>query len=48
MFSEEHKNKRATSALTFLTRYSEQGDGFLGQIVTGDETWEFHLTPESK
>jgi hypothetical protein len=44
MLSEEHKKKRAASALTFLTRYSEQGDGFLSQIVTGDETWVSHLT----
>ena len=47
MLSEEHKKKRAASALTFLTRCSEQGDGFLSQIVTGDETWVCHLTPES-
>ena len=47
-FSEEHRNKRAASALTFLTRYSEQGDGLLSQIVTADETWVSHLTPESK
>jgi hypothetical protein len=48
MLSEEHKKKWAASALTFLTQYSEQGDGFLSQIVTGDETWVSHLTPESK
>ena len=34
MLSEEHKKKRAASAFTFLTRYSEQGDGRLSQIVT--------------
>ena len=48
MLSEERKKKRAASALTFVTRYSEQGDGFLSQIVTGDQTWVSHLTPESK
>jgi hypothetical protein len=26
----------------------EEGDEFLGSIVTGDETWLFHHTPESK
>jgi hypothetical protein len=29
MLSQEHKKKRASSASTFLTRYSDQGDGFL-------------------
>ena len=38
MLSEEHLKKRTSSALTFLTRCSKQGDGFLSQIVTGDET----------
>ena len=48
MLSEEHKKKRAASALIFLVRYSEQGDRFLSQIVKDDETWVSHLTPESK
>ena len=46
IFSKAHKKKRAASALTFLTRYSEQGDGFLSHIVTGDEIWVSQLTPE--
>jgi hypothetical protein len=36
------------SALKFLTRYAQEGDEFLDSIVTGDETWVFHDTPESK
>jgi hypothetical protein len=44
----EHKKKRAASALTFHTLYSEQGNGFLSQIITGDKTWVSHLTPELK
>lgn len=35
------------AALTFVTHYTE-GDEFLDSIVTGDETWVFHHTPESK
>jgi hypothetical protein len=35
-------------ALMFLTRYAQEGDKFLDAIVTGDETWGFHHTPESK
>jgi hypothetical protein len=47
MLPEEHKTKRAGSALTFLTRFTKQ-DEFLSHIVTGDETWVSHVTPESK
>jgi hypothetical protein len=36
------------SALKFLTRYAQEGDEFLGSIVTGDETFRLvsneHLT----
>jgi histone-lysine N-methyltransferase SETMAR len=46
--TEEHKMKRRASALAFLTRYREQEDDFLNQIVTGDETWVSHTTPETK
>lgn len=48
MLTEEHKTKRVCSALTFLERYHEEGDDFLSQIVTGDETWVAYVTPESK
>jgi hypothetical protein len=44
----DHKTKRMGSALKFLTRYAEEGDEFLDSIVTGDEIWGFHYTPESK
>jgi hypothetical protein len=48
MLSEEHKKTWAASALTFLTRCSEKGDGVFSQIVTGDETGVSSLTPQSK
>ncbi|GFU24275.1 mariner Mos1 transposase [Trichonephila clavipes] len=35
-------------ALDFLDRYHKEGDQFLERIVTGDETWVSHITPESK
>ncbi|KFM59453.1 Neuronal acetylcholine receptor subunit beta-3, partial [Stegodyphus mimosarum] len=41
MLTAVHKTKRLGSALTFLTRYSDEGENFLNQIVTGDETWEW-------
>jgi len=40
--------KRLDSALKFLSHYAQEGDEFLDSIVTGDETWVFHHTPESK
>ena len=48
MLTEEHKLKRQASALDFLTGYSEEDDNFLCRVVTGDETWVSHATPESK
>jgi hypothetical protein len=37
-----------SSALKFLTRYSQEGDELLNSILTGDEKWGFHHPPESK
>jgi [histone H3]-lysine36 N-dimethyltransferase SETMAR len=48
MLTDVHKTKRLGSSLTFLTRYSEEGNEFLSKIVTDDETWVCHVTPESK
>jgi hypothetical protein len=31
-----------------LDRYHRDGDKFLDRVVTGDETWVSHFTPESK
>ena len=48
MLTEEHRLKRQAIALDFLTRNSEEGDNFLSCVVTGDERWVLHTTPESK
>jgi hypothetical protein len=48
MLTDNHKTKGMGSALKFLTRYAREGDEFVDPIVTGDETWVFHHTPESK
>ncbi|GFR05332.1 uncharacterized protein TNCT_255141 [Trichonephila clavata] len=48
MLTEEHKKKRMGSALDFLARYAEAGEKILHNIVTDDETWVYHHTPESK
>jgi hypothetical protein len=44
----QSQTKRVGSALKFLTRYAQEGNEFLDSIVTGNETWGFHHTPESK
>jgi hypothetical protein len=31
-----------------LPHYEEQGQAFLSRTVTGDETWVYHYTPQSK
>jgi hypothetical protein len=36
------------SSLMLLQRYEEHGEAFLSRIVTGDETWVFHYSPEGK
>ncbi|GBM35103.1 hypothetical protein AVEN_15193-1 [Araneus ventricosus] len=48
MLTDVHKTKGLSSALTFFTRYSEEGNDFLNKIVTGDESSICHVTPESK
>jgi transposase len=48
MLADDHKKKRMCAALTFLECYHRDRDKFLNHIVTGDETWVSHFTPESK
>jgi hypothetical protein len=48
MLTDNHKTKRMGSALKFLTPYAHEADEFVDPIVTGDETWGFHHTPEPK
>ncbi|GBM73885.1 hypothetical protein AVEN_40147-1 [Araneus ventricosus] len=48
MLTDVHETKRLGSALTFFTQYSEDDYEFSNKIVTGDETWVCHATPESK
>jgi len=46
--TEELKCKRLDVCSRHLAHYHEEGDNFLQQIVTGDETWIHHYEPESK
>jgi hypothetical protein len=46
--TDQHKKTRMGSSLMLLRRYEEHGEAFLSRIVTGDKTYVFHYTPESK
>ena len=46
--TEECKRRRLDVCSRHLAHYREEGDNFLQQIVTGDETWIHHYEPESK
>ncbi|XP_035210768.1 histone-lysine N-methyltransferase SETMAR-like [Stegodyphus dumicola] len=48
LLTEEHKEKRFESAFAFLQRYQTEGNEFGVIIVTGDETWIHHFSPETK
>jgi hypothetical protein len=48
LLNDLNKAKRMTTSLQHLQRYSEEGERFLDLIVTRDETWVLHFTPESK
>jgi histone-lysine N-methyltransferase SETMAR len=45
--TEHHKAQRMGVSLNNLLRYQED-PAFLDNIVTGDETWVHHITPETK
>ncbi|XP_064479391.1 histone-lysine N-methyltransferase SETMAR-like [Ornithodoros turicata] len=48
MLTEDHKRQRVDSSREFLRTFAEEKDNLLDSIVTGDETWAFHFTPETK
>jgi hypothetical protein len=47
-FAEEHKMVRRAVSLQLLRRYAVEGDGFLFNILTGDESWFHHFDLETK
>jgi len=44
----ELKERRADACQELLQCFEAEGDGFLGRIVTGDETWLHYHQPETK
>ncbi|GFS22878.1 LOW QUALITY PROTEIN: histone-lysine n-methyltransferase setmar-like protein [Elysia marginata] len=48
ILTDEMKMQRKTTCAELLKRYEEEGEEFIQQIVTGDESWVHHYDPESK
>jgi hypothetical protein len=48
LLTDDNKTKCMGASLNFLVRYHSDGDEFLNQVVTGDETWIPLVTPENK
>ncbi len=48
LLTEEHTANRMAAGLDFLFHYHETSEDFLNRIVTGDEKWVHHFTPEMK
>ena len=48
MLTEDHKLARVSACQQLLDRFNAEGEVFLERIVTGDETWVHHYTPETK
>ena len=48
MLTPEKKQKCVEICEELLKRYREEGDQFLLNIVTGDESWIHHFDPEEK
>ncbi|UYV84976.1 SLC7A9 [Cordylochernes scorpioides] len=44
----DQKLNRIRVSKALLKRYEEEGDHFLDQIVTGDESWCYHYDPSTK
>ncbi|UYV61594.1 hypothetical protein LAZ67_1005460 [Cordylochernes scorpioides] len=48
LLSENHKQQRMEAARAFLEMHRRDGDQLFSRIVTGDESWVHHSTPEIK
>ncbi|GFW48806.1 uncharacterized protein TNCV_4243861 [Trichonephila clavipes] len=48
LLTEGTQGEEVYQYIGLLIRYEEKGNDMLTGIVTGDETWVSHITPESK
>ncbi|KAJ4437644.1 hypothetical protein ANN_17789 [Periplaneta americana] len=46
--TDDHKGQQMMTCLDYLRCYAAEGHDFLKGIVTGDESWAYHYTPETK
>jgi len=46
--SDDHKRAQQMIYQEHVDCHAHEGDAFLNQIVTGDESWVYHYEPESK
>ncbi len=48
LLTDNHKTKRMSSVIDFLSQYHFEREKYLDRIVTGDETWVAYVNPETK
>lgn len=48
LLTDAHKQQRIEAARAFLKMLQREGDQLFSRIVTGDESWVHHSTPETK
>ena len=48
MLTAEQKERRVEIAEDFIRKFERQGDAFLNNIITVDDTWVYYYEPESK
>jgi len=48
MLTEQHKQAHVSACQKLVDRFSAENETFLERIVTDDETWVHHYTPETK
>jgi histone-lysine N-methyltransferase SETMAR len=46
--TDDYKKASMATLLTLLQKYVEEGEDFLGTVITGNEMWVFHYCPQSK
>jgi len=46
--TDDHKKNCMGASLTHLFHFNDHGEDFLEQIITGVETWDFYLFPNTK
>ena len=48
MLTDDHKARRRSVSEQLLNRYRDDEQSLLEDVITGDETWVHHATPETK